>query len=326
MKNKAIIERYASVIYLNYTAENMVADIREYPDYIAEEIGLGFSIPFIKGLFKRGLLEKGEKHFELTEAGKQLLEENADYVKFFNLNSPYVPFVDFYEFANSADAAGKNFYEKAEAIFEAKVKEVRSKKKYLAVESLHMELADIALELGDERKALFHYLVNLCYAVSGIKEYPYIRRFKKKQITRIELMTQYRNCLNVSPYVILGIERLKDFYDDSIVDEVYNSQKLGFTLFSRARFKELVAKIMAGEYNNAFWQARIAELTRKRMGFVPLKNQKAQQKAQDTDTGQSEPVQDDSQIIDADDEANQDEVSDAMKDEIAETESKINKE
>ncbi|MCQ2551445.1 MAG: hypothetical protein MJ146_04580 [Clostridia bacterium] len=299
--SKQVVENYARVIYLYYTMNNKVVDITDYPDYIAEEIDLGFSVPFIKKMKRDGYLAYDEA-FVVTEKGKKLLEESDEAIYFFTLNSPYIKVEEFYETEGTFD-------ERAIKLFTKKLEEFRTKKKYVEVESMHIELAKL-----DKENALYHYLANLCYAISGIKEYSFIRKFRNKKITRKELVEKYKDCVYVNPQVILGIEEHKDEFTDDMVDLVYDTEKLGYTLCSRERFLELVREIMAGEYNNASWQEVITDIFMKRMKFkVP-----SEKKIEKEDLGEKE--KEESQIIGEDE--TQDTVSDAKQEEIAENESK----
>lgn len=318
VRNKKITDRYATLIYLYYTKNNRVADVHDYPDYISDENSLGFSIPFIKKMFSNGLLADGEC-FTVTEKGEAMLAEGQDYIDFFNINSPYVSITDYAQLEDEG-----SFEEKMIKLFEQKLIEYRQKKNYVAIESLNMELADLALSMGEEKKALFYCLTYLEIAMSGIKDYIYVSRYKKNKITRKELMFKIQTCIYVNPYVLLNIERLKEHYSDEMVDEVYDALKLGYNLCTRERFKEVVKSIMDGEYNNAYWQRQTTIIFRKRMGFKPPKSKKAQAKLETAEVGSPEPEQDSTQILGDEVDQSEDEVavSDAKMDEIVEAEAK----
>lgn len=264
---KKLINQYATTVYLYYTRENKVTDVRDYPDYIADEIGLGFSVPFIKKLFKKGLIEEGEKGFLITAEGAKYLEENWNLVKFFNLACPYIGILEYYE-AQAKAGEEQNFEEIILGLLKEKCAQYRGKRNYVAVESLNIELAQLYYYLEDYQKALYHYLTTLCYSVSGIKEYVFIRYYKTGKITQKELVAKYNDCIYVVPEIISRTKELAQYYYPEMVSEIYNEAKLGFSLCSRDRFRELVDIMANGKYANSAWQASTTEVFKKKMGFI----------------------------------------------------------
>lgn len=323
MKNNNVINEYAKVIYAYYTSQYKVKEIADYPSYIADEIGLGFNVPFIKKMDKEGLLKISEEEIELTEEGKVLIDKNPMYIDLFNMGSPYVSLIDF-EDRRKALGEGKSFNEIVIDILEEKLTANRQAHRYVAVESLHTELGNIYLEEGEKEKALAHYMATLCYSVSGIKEYKYVRQYRNKQITAKELLVQYDNCVYVDPYILDGMKTLKESYRQEMVDEVYDEEKLAYTLCSRERFIELMESVLDGKYENKVWQSVISEVFRKRMKFKPKKKRTPQniENKEEYEVGVGTEQVDDSKIINTEDVAATEMTSDAMLEEIAEEGSK----
>ncbi len=264
---KKLINKYATVVYLYYTRENRVTDVRDYPDYIAYEVGLGFSVPFIKKLFKTGLIAKGEDGFVVTDKGTKYLEDNWSFVHFFNLACPYISVFDFSEVLSKANEQS-TFEDMALDLLKDKCAQYRGKRNYLAVENLNMELAQMYYYLEEYQKALYHYLTSLYYSISGVKEYVHVRNYKNGKITQKELVAKYNDYIYVNPEIIAKVREMSKLYYPEMADEIVTEAKLGFSLCSKERIAEAYDLMSRGRFTNSGWQSQTTELFKKKMGFV----------------------------------------------------------
>lgn len=263
-----IQKRYAEAVFLDYINKNSPGMASEYPSYLKDELHITDMRAFAKKLIRAGYAVQQNHHIVLTEAGEILLHKRENSVKFFELGNIYLSIQDYV--AKKAKKPNKSFEIIMIELLREKVEEYRKKDDYEAVKLLHMDIAALYESISFPLQALHHYLIVLYFDVSGLEYYDLMLRYANGQ-EKIEKVKASFDFVYIRPEVESGIKRLKDNYDKSIIDWIYEKNKISINLCNKSHFVALVKGIMNDELSELEWQEYFKRTFRKLVDTVPVK-------------------------------------------------------
>lgn len=264
-----IQKKYAEAVFLDYINKNSPGMASEYPGYLKEELHITDIHVFAKRLIRAGYAVQQDQYIVLTEAGETLLHERENFVKFFELGNIYLTIQDYA--AKKAEKPNKSFEIIMIELLREKVDEYRKKDDYEAVKKLHLDIAVLYESISFPLQALHHYLIVLYFDVSGLEYYDLMLRY----VNGREKMEKVKNSFDfvyIRPEVESGIKRLKDSYDKSIIDWIYENNKISINLCNKSHFVALVEDIMNDKLTELGWQEYFRHTFRKLVDTVPVKD------------------------------------------------------
>lgn len=244
-------KQYADVVFLDYINRRPVDINCDYPTYLKEELQISDSTKLVKKLIKNGYVAQKDEKLVLTKNGVAVLRENEDLARFFELGNLYVSIQDYA--ARKALKPQKSFELLMIELLREKGEEYKAKDDFEAVRRLHFDIARLYEEADYPVQALHHYLLVLYFDVSGLEYYDILLRYIKGKCKRDKLMAKY-DFIYIRPEVQAAVGRLKDYYDDEIVEWIYKNNGISINLCNKKHFIALVTDIMNGTYSEIEWQ------------------------------------------------------------------------
>lgn len=252
-RNKTLEQEYARVVILDYVRKFSEGKKLYIPEYLNEELKLSDSAQVIGKLVRQKYLKRsGTDIVHLTAKAEAYLEDREDYIKFFNLAVPYVA-INEYEAEKAAMKEKQSFEAIMITVLLKKIKCLKDEDRFEAVKNLHFDIATLYEQLNYQPQAMYHYLTALYYETSGLEHYDSFLRFIAKKSTAKEMERLYSyTCID--PQIIAGIKRMKDNYQDDMVDKIFEKNPISINLCVKEKYRELASDIVNGNYVNKDWQ------------------------------------------------------------------------
>lgn len=241
----------------------------EYPGYLKEELHITDMRMFAKKLIRAGYAVQRDQRIVLTETGEALLRKRENFVKFFELGNIYLTIQDYV--AKKEKKPNKSFEIVMIELLREKVEEYKKKDDYEAVKLLHLDIAALYESISFPLQALHHYLIVLYFDVSGLEYYDLMLRYANGQEKKEKVKAGF-DFVYFRPEVESGIKRLKDNYDKSIVDWIYENNRISINLCNKSHFAALIKDIMSNEFSELSWQEYFRHTFRELVDTVPVKN------------------------------------------------------
>lgn len=277
---KKIDNKYTTVILLDYIDKFAGEHEFAQPSYFKDELGIKDFYAFEKKMIREGYLKKaGKGSHRLTRKGTAFIEKNLDYIRFFNLATPYVNISE-YDSAKKNIKQNFSFEETMIKLFLSKTQAFSEKDDYVAVKELHFETAKLYEELNMDPQAMYHYLCFLYFQTSGLEYYDDFINYISGKITKKELQSKYAG-IYISMDIVNKIKQLGDSYVEDMADRIYERNTISINLCNKENFKNLVKEIMSGDYKSNLWQEKFREFFN---GVIKLSdglNKKIKAKVQD---------------------------------------------
>ncbi len=244
---------YVRSVFLRYVGEHPASAQNAYfPPFFQRELDLSDCYSYLRRMQRQGYLKKDETGcLALTEKGAAAVKE--DHIRLFDLADPYVSVS---ELLAEREKHGEDTFDQTMlALLLKKLPRMKEQDNFTAVKNLHLDVARLYDEMGENERAVYHYLTALYYDVSGLSCYDKLVQYVHGKCKRSDAKEAFRG-LVVCPEVMGGLRRLHDAYDPHMVEEIFSRERLSITMLTRQSFTELATALCDGTYDYNAWQAR----------------------------------------------------------------------
>ena len=251
--NKSNIQKeYAEAVFLDYINKKNPEINDDYSLYFKEELRIVEGRTFAKKMIRSGYAAVQNGKVVLTKSGRGLLHDREDLIRFFNLGNVYVTLQDYA--ARKKLRPQKDFEMIMTELLREKAVEFTEQDNYEAVGRLHLDIATLYEQASFPLQALHHYLITLYFDVSGLEYYDLLLHYMEGKYKKDKVKAQYDG-VYFRPEVLAGIRRLKDSYENDIVDWVYANNQININLCNKSRFVCLTNDIVQNSFSELEWQA-----------------------------------------------------------------------
>ncbi len=245
-KNKAeriIKNKFAEVMFLDYVScFGKKRKSLMQPSYFQDELGIYDIRVYEKKALKSGDIIRDENgYLEVTEKGCRFVDQNEDYVRFFESAIPYVTINEYHE---QKERMADEPYEKVMiALLGDKIKHAVNSGEYQKASDLYYERGKLYRKLSRSDQAMEDYLTALYIQTSGYEYAGIIDRRKRGINTQKNAEAAYAG-IYLDPHLILSIEKAGYAYEDRIVEKVYTNKHIVSYLCSVNDFKSFAGDIV----------------------------------------------------------------------------------
>ena len=188
-----------------------------------------------------------EYYFSLSPTGKKYIETHHDYIM---LKQHPEWGIDFWEYQNEKDKTNgiKSFNEIILSLLNAKILEIKKSKfemshfEYSKLHDLYISAYQIFLNEECYVDALKALLKNVLLSLSGCRNHYLIGYKKDFKLKNQEVMVNY-SPLKIDSYVATSICKLKEYYNENILSDVYNEFIGPYNLCTYEMFREVTTLI-----------------------------------------------------------------------------------
>ena len=253
MSKRKVRSGYARSVFLRYVEDHPAsAQYSSFPLFIREELGISDGHVYLHRMLRQGLLERTKEGAALTEEGRKAIDR--DDIRFFDLANPYVTIYEFRaELEKQGD--GATFESAMLAVLTRKIPLMKSRDEYLAVENISLDAAVLFENSGQPRQAMHYYLMALYYETCGLEYYEKLVRLVHSKCKKDSVKNDYRGVC-VHPEVVDGMHRMRDAFDEKMVEELFQSERIAINMLSRKDFMTLAKSLCEGTYDYNKWNAK----------------------------------------------------------------------
>ena len=181
-----------------------------------------------------------EKLYIPSEAACDFIRANQNYVLVHTHKSNWG--IDWHEF-DANHKPGMSFYDVAWGIFNKRIIDSHNFGR-----NEYFNMYQLLMEEGKKDRAIKMLLQVFYLDLSGVCDHGGIRLYKEGIYTKKDLIEHYDIAIMFAPGIITRIAELRDEYDDSIIDWLYE-HKLPIQVCSKQLFRKIVHSIFDGTFD-----------------------------------------------------------------------------